>query len=45
MSADLNLTVKKLPRSFLTEEINFNKWASYFVKLSDVMNHTMLSAL
>ena len=33
MSADLNLTVKKLPRSFLNEEISFNKWAGYFVKL------------
>ena len=34
MSADLNLTVKKLPRSFLNEEISFNKWAGYFVKLN-----------
>ena len=33
MSADLNLTGKKLPRSFLNEEISFNKWAGYFVKL------------
>ena len=33
MSADLNLTVKKLPRSFLNEEKNFNKLAGYFVKL------------
>ena len=33
MSVDLNLTVKKLPRSFLNEEISFNKWAGYFVKL------------
>jgi len=33
MSADSNLTVKKLPRSFLTDVISFNKWAGYFVKL------------
>ena len=33
MSADLNLTVKKLPRNFLTVGISFNKWAGYFVKL------------
>ena len=33
MSADLNLTVKKLPRSFFNEEISFNKWVGYFVKL------------
>ena len=33
MSADLNLTAKKLPRSFFNEEISFNKWVGYFVKL------------
>ena len=33
MSADLNLTVKKLPRSFFNEEIGFNKWVGYFVRL------------
>ena len=33
MAADLSLTVKKLPRNFLNEEISFNKWAGYFVKL------------
>ena len=33
MSANLNLTVKKLPRSFFNEEIGFNKWVGYFVKL------------
>ena len=33
MSTDLNLTFKKLPRSFLNEEISLNKWAGYFVKL------------
>ena len=33
MSADLNLTVKKLPRSFLNEQISFNKWVGYIVKL------------
>ena len=33
MSADLNLTVKKLPRSFFNEGISFNKWVGYFVKL------------
>ena len=33
MSADLNLTVKKTAVQFLNEEISFNKWAGYFVKL------------
>ena len=33
MSADLNLTVKKVSRGFLNEEMSFNKWAGYFVKL------------
>ena len=33
MSANLNLTVKKLQHSFLTEEISFDKWIGYFVKL------------
>ena len=33
MSADLNLTVKKLPHNFLNEEISFTKWAGYFVRL------------
>ena len=33
MSANLNLTVKKLQRSILNEEKSFNKWAGYFVKL------------
>ena len=33
MSADLNLTVNKLSGSLLTEEISFNKWSGYFVKL------------
>ena len=33
MSADLNLTVKNLPRSFINEGISFNKWVGYFMKL------------
>ena len=33
MSVDLNLTVKNLPRSFLNEEMSFNKCVVYFVKL------------
>ena len=33
MSANLNLTVKKLQRSILNEEKSLNKWAGYFVKL------------
>ena len=33
MSADLNLTVKKLPCSILNEEKSFKKWAGYFVNL------------
>ena len=33
MSADLNLTVKKTAVQFLNEEISFNKWAGYLVKL------------
>ena len=33
MSADLNLTVKNLPRSFFNEESSFDKWVGYFVKL------------
>ena len=33
MSANLDLTVKKLTHSFLNEEKIFNKWAGYFVKL------------
>jgi len=33
MSADMNLTDKKLPRSYLNEEISCNKWEGYFVKL------------
>ena len=33
MSVDLNLTVKNLPRSFFNEEISFNKWVGYFMKL------------
>ena len=33
MSADLNLTVNKTEVQFLNEEISFNKWAGYFVKL------------
>ena len=33
MSADLNLTVKKTAVQFLNEEISFNKWVGYYVKL------------
>lgn len=33
MSADLNIIVRILRGSFLNEEISFNKWAGYFVKL------------
>ena len=33
MSADLNLTDKKTASQFFNEEISFNKWAGYFVKL------------
>ena len=33
MSADLNLTVNKTAVQFLNEEISFNKWAVYFVKI------------
>jgi len=33
MSDDLNLTVRKLPNRFLTKQISFNKWTSYFLKL------------
>ena len=33
MFADLKLTLKKKPRSFLSKEISFNKLAGYFVKL------------
>ena len=33
MSADLNLTVKKTAVQLLNEEISFNKWAVYFVKI------------
>ena len=33
MSADSNLTAKKLPHSILNEEKNINNWVGYFVKL------------
>ena len=40
MSANLNLTVKKLQRSILNEEKSLNKWAGYFVKLNMDQNLT-----
>ena len=33
MSADLNLIVKKTAAQFFNEEISFNKWVGYFVRL------------
>ena len=40
MFADLKLTLKKKPRSFLSKEISFNKLAGYFVKLKMVQIST-----